>query len=644
MFVAQNPHGEGLFLKYTILFSFLLAGALGFWQPAKSGEQQASGANCSFTAQPDKFLSAQSRVRNDIVSRLNRLGPSLKARTAAATVPVSKIPHRNFIDDMIFGQISAAGIPSAALTTDEEFLRRITLDLTGRIPSSDDIRSFEADTTPNKRDLKIEQLLFSPEYVDKWAMWLGDLVGNVSAASNVSVGNGGRDAMYNYLRESVADNIPFRDIAIALINGLGDTSDPVSGGGATFIYRMTTPMGPVQDAFDTSFAKTADIFLGITYYDCLLCHNGSGHLDAINLWGSQITRSQAQEMAAFFSRLNFNMPRSSTDIYNGLYNSWRVLENGTGSYNLNTNYGNRPNRVPLGSVKAFTPVYRNGAAPAAGDVWRDFYSHQVVTDQMFAFNFANRMWKAFFNLGQVDPVDTLDPARLDPTNPPASGWNLQAANPQLFARLAMEAIYQNFKFRDFMRVLVQSSAYQLSSRYDNSWNINDIPLFARHYPRRLDAEEVHDAIAKATGVLGNYTVNGPQAPLIQWAMQLPDPLAPAGGGANLLNVFLRGNRDTVQRSSEASIQQRLTIMNDSFVTSRVKMAASPELQALAKITDTTALINEAFLTFLSRAPADDELAAAQQYFAAATTNTARNSAIEDLAWALINKIDFLYSY
>ncbi len=106
----------------------------------------------------------------------------------------------------------------------------------------------------------------------------------------------------------------------------------------------------------------------------------------------------------------------------------------------------------------------------------------------------------------------------------------------------------------------------------------------------MDAEEIHDAIAKATGVLGNYNVNGASAPLIQWAMQLPDPLAPAGGGTNLLNAFLRGNRDTQARSTDASILERLTIMNDNFVISRVKMAASPELTAVGKMTDNTALI------------------------------------------------------
>src|SRR5436309_2966047 len=127
---------------------------------------------------------------------------------------------------------------------------------------------------------------------------------------------------------------------------------------------------------------------------------------------------------------------------------------------------------------------------------------------MFARNFANRIWKQLFNLGLVDPVDTLDPARLDPSNPPAAPWALQATHPELMERLAKEFTANYFNVRPFIRILVQSSAYQLSSRYDGDWSIEYVPLFARHYPRRMEGEEVHDAIAKATGVLGNYAVNG----------------------------------------------------------------------------------------------------------------------------------------
>jgi hypothetical protein len=630
--------------QYFLPFALLAVTFVFLPQAAKSDDGQSSGTNCSFTSKPDEFLSRAVRAKQDVMARVGRLEGFVRAATATPSVAAKDIPQRNFIDTIVFGQLAAKNIPSAGLSTDEEFIRRITLDLTGRIPTSSDIRAFTADTTPNKRDVLIETLLYSNEYTDKWTMWLGDLLQNVSSSVNVAPGVGGRDAFYNYLHAAVDQSKSFRDIAIEMVTATGDTSDNFGGGPSNYVYHMQTPGGPVQDSFDTMMSRTADAFLGNTYYDCLLCHNGSGHLDGISLWGSTVTRTQAQQMAAHFSRLNYNMPRTSSNINDGLYNSWRVLEKTSGSYDLNTTYGNRPNRVALGTVKTLTPVYINGAAPGSSQSYRDSFAQQLLADPMFARNFANRMFKAFFNLGLVDPVDNMDPARLDPNKPPAAPWALQAALPALLDRLATEAVARNFQFRDFMRVLVQSNAYQLSSRYDAAWTIDLIPMFARHYPRRLDAEEVHDAIAKATGILGNYNVNGASAPLIQWAMQLPDPLAPSGGGANLLNAFLRGNRDTAARSSDASILERLTIMNDNFTISRVKMAASPTLQTVAKITDNTALATEMFLTFVSRSPTAAELALSVKYLNAATTSAARNSAIEDLSWALINKIDFLYSY
>jgi len=615
------------------------------WQQAEPAERESiSGANCSFTSKPDEFTLRELRVRRDLLGRVKHLDSVLRRNSSFAAVASQSIKQRNIIDNIIFTKLAASKVQSAPLSTDEEFIRRVTLDLTGRIPSSTDIRSFTADNSDTKRDILIEQLLSSPEYVDKWAMWMGDLLGNVGSASNVQPGNGGRDSFYNYMRVAIGTGKSFRDVAYEMVSATGDTSDPANGGPANYIYHMQTPMGPVQDSYDTTLAKSANAFLGITHYDCLLCHNGRGHLDGISLWASTVTRTDAQKMAAFFSRLNFTMPRTSSDKYDGMYSSWRVLDRPTGSYDLNTGYGNRPNRTAIGTVKTLTPVYRDGREPAAGQGARDAFGKMMTADPMFARNFANRLFKAFFNLGLVDPVDNMDPARLDPKNPPPSPWDLQAANPELLEALAQQAVRVDFQLKDFMRLLVQSSAYQLSSRYDGTWNIDSIPLFARHYPRRLDAEEIHDAITKATGVPNNVSVNGASAPPIAWAMQYPDTTVNAGAGNNLLGAFLRGNRDNAQRSSAGSILQRLTTMNDSFVTNRVKVSASPVLQTVSKMADNTAAVNELFLAFVSRSPSADEQAKAMAYLAAATTPAARNSALEDLAWALVNKIDFLYSY
>ena len=129
--------------------------------------------------------------------------------------------------------------------------------------------------------------------------------------------------------------------------------------------------------------------------------------------------------------------------------------------------------------------------------------------------------------------------------------------------------------------MAQSNAYQFSSRYDGDWSSDYMPLFARHYPRRMEGEEVHDAIAKATGVLGGYTVQYPEGNRSTWAMQMPDPVEPRGneGNANVfMSTFLRGNRDNLQRSQSGSIQQQLYLMNDRSSPIAPRWPASPKLE------------------------------------------------------------------
>jgi len=630
-------------MRFQLFVVLSLFAALGVSQDLSSN---VSGANCTFQASPDRFLSAQGRIREQVsqtAQRFQQRTAAMATKPAAATAPIA---HRNFIDDEIFNQLASAKVQPARLSTDAEFFRRINFDLTGKIPSADDVRAFAANTDPGKRDATIEQLLYSAAFNDKWTLWLGDLLQNnvtqATAATNRQIV--GRNAFYGYIYWSVAGWKPLNLLAYESITGAGENYDMATGS-ANFIVGGSVAGGPAQDTYDGMLVRSATAFLGLGHYDCLLCHNGRGHLEQLSLWGSQTTRMDAESMAAFFARTRLSR-YPSADTSEPYYNSTMVTDAvTTAGYDLNTNYGNRPNRVPFGTTKTLTPVYQStGATPPDGN-WRNAFAWFLINDPMFARNMANRMWKAMFNLGLVDPVDQLDPARLDPNNPPPDPWNLQATHPVLLESLANYLANNNWDLRGFLRLIAQSSAYQLSSRYDGNWNIQYVPLFARHYPRRLDAEEIHDAISSATGVFNKYTVQGFGDP-IQWAMQLPDTSEPRsnGGVANFLNSFLRGNRDTTQRSQNSSILQQLNLMNDNFVVSRTRVAASPSLLAISKMTDNSSAVEQLFLTFLSRQPTDYERVHALTYLQNATSAAARSAAIEDLAWVCINKLDFLFSY
>lgn len=628
-------------------------------------EVPAAPRECTFTQNPDEFLTAQTRVRGDVYERTRKFAAGRTASAASTTLAASDVPRRNLIDDEIFGKLAQMNVRSAALTTDEEFLRRIYLDLTGRVPSREQIENFRNDGSDSKRDIVIYQLLNSPEFVDRWTMWVGDWLGNtaiLSTAANQRMING-RNAFHAYIRSSIESAKPIRDLAWESVAASGSTYDH-DAGAVNFAAGASAAMGPVQDTYDMMLFRTASTFLGLAHYDCLACHNGRGHLDQISLWARNTTRMDAWKMSAFFARMRFTRDRAG-QYTNPRFGNVDIFDAPAGSYVLNTVSGNRParcaNALPVNeqgrcvSTQNLEPEYRLDGKKPKSTAWRDSFADYMVDDPMFARNFVNRIWKQMFSLGLVDPVDSMDPARLDPKNPPPAPWTLQATHPELLERLSAYFIETNYSLRELLRFIASSSAYQLSSRYEGDWKIEYVPLFARHYPRRLEGEEVHDIITTSTGVMARYTwslADGqtiprgtpqPQSEPVTFAMQLPEPVEPRNNGAaaNFMNVFLRGNRDTALRQQAGSILQQLNLMNDRFVTTRVKVAASPVLRDLARMTDNNELVEELFLNFLSRRPSDRERSAALRHLER-TPN--RNTAVEDLAWTAINKVDFIFSY
>jgi hypothetical protein len=607
-----------------------------------------SSQNCSFLSDRDSFLKHDLRIRASIHSNLIALQ---KARAAVAepqaAVAAAPLPKRNFIDDEVFQRLDLAGVAPAPLSSDEEFVRRLNLDLTGRIPSSGEVRDFVADRSPAKRSALIQKLLVSDAFTDKWTMWMGDLLENNAASVNqANRGINARNAFYRYIWAGVIQQRSIKELAYGVLTATGNVFDDMNAG--NFTLNGNAPGGPINDTYDMLLYKATKTFLGLGHYDCLLCHNGRGHLDALSLWGKNTTRTDAEQMAAFFSRTqmtNYAPQVGAPPDQLAFYAGSRVVgDNTTGSYPLPTTFGNRPNRPMVNSQRSVAPRYRTGQTPSTPN-WRAEFAALVVQDTLFPINFVNRVWKELFSLGLVDSVDALDPDRLDPSNPPGDGWDLQATHPVLLRRLANEFAAGNFNLRELIRTIAESSTYQLSSRYDGEWRQEYVPLFARHYPRRLMGEEVHDAVNKATGVMPRFTVQGMADP-ISWAMQLPDTSEPRNNGQslNFMNLFLRGNRDTITRSQGSTILQSSGLMNDPFIQARIHVNQSPTLQTVAKLPTPDAQLEEMYLTFLSRKPSDYERTRGLAYLAAATTAAARNTALEDLAWALINKLEFQFSY
>src|SRR5262245_49657906 len=285
------------------------------------------------------------------------------------------MPRKNFIDEYIFGRMERDGITPAPLADDQIFLRRLFLDLTGRIPSPDQVRAFAYDTNPAKRDIIVDGLIGNVEFINKWTMFFGDLFKNNTTATNVTRYFQGRDAFYTYLKDAVARNKPYNQIAGELIASDGDNW---VDGATNWVVGGTVPMGPAQDTYDGQAVNTAQMFLGINAVDCLLCHDGSRHLETVNLWAAQETRANMWGLSAFFARTR--MPRTVV-TQTPMYAKFNVSEVATGDYTLNTTTGNRSARVAQNRVTTATPRYPfSGEQVPAGMNRRLALAYMVAKD------------------------------------------------------------------------------------------------------------------------------------------------------------------------------------------------------------------------------------------------------------------------
>ena len=606
----------------------------------------------------------------------------------AASAPVASAGCSG-IDDCIAKTAEMAGVPLTYLTTDTEFLRRVRLDLTGRIPTKDEVLEFLADTSANKRERLVERLLGTPEWADRWAMYFGDLFRNTIRTAQVNRYQWGRDSLHLYLLESMQQNRPYDQMAREMLSAEG-TSDgrtypsryqdfhhyqstygnfvdnPVRSSAVGYVVGGRTIGGPIQDTYDTLAFIVARDFLGISLMDCVLCHDGTGHLDALSVWGTNAKRLDAWKLAAFFS----DVPRFQAWRYPGRLlpmnpqNGRRVNANyyfihdlaqgetratragdTAGAYLAQTAGGNRPDRLHTERFVAQEYPFAGNAIVNSGLRLREQVGLHLTADPQFARAAVNYIWRQFFSRGIVEPPDQFDLARLDPGAPPATGWELQPSHPHLLEWLADGFRTSGFDLKWLMREITTSETYQLSSRYDGVFNPLYDRYFVRHQVKRLTAEQVHDAIIVATGRYSSYSVSRTFRG-VQFAMKFPDVTGvPQGRGqaANarmLLRAFTPGDREETARSGEGSPLQALNLMNNPFVLRRLATnVPTGTLGESLELSD-DALVTNLYLSVMSRHPTEDEKKFAVDYLQQGN----RDRRAASLMWALINKTDFYFNY
>jgi len=510
--------------------------------------------------------------------------------TFRATVPLGAelgaLPaEKNFIDTAVFNKLKLLGIPPSQLTDDSTFIRRVTIDITGRLPTEQEVRDFVASTDSNKRDALVDRLVDSPEYADlfanKWNMVLRN-------KRKQPTDTRGTYEFYNWIRDSLYENRPYDQMVREVLTAAGDvTTNPT----VTWYREVAQINEQVED--------TAQLFLGLRI-QCARCHH-----HPFEKW----SQDDYYGFSAFFSRVgrkNGANPREQ-----------RIFHNDGQASATNPR-----------SNKALKPT---GLGAPALDIAVDRDPRHYLVDWMaskdnkfFAYSLVNRYWKHFFDRGIVEPEDDMRE-----TNPPS--------NPELIKALANYFIESGFDLKQLVRTICKSTTYQLSS-LPNDYNLKDKQNFSRYYPRRLKAEVLYDGLHQVTATSQSYS----GLPEGTSAMQLPDPTV----GPYFLKVFGQPQADTAcecERSQEANLAQSLHLLNSSEVQGKISNA-SGRSAILSNDKDRTdeQKIQELYRWVYSRNPDAEEMQIALGHLKKHEQN--KKVAWEDIIWALINTKEFLFNH
>ena len=561
-----------------------------------------------------------------------------RLRPSSAKPASSAIPRKNLIDEFIFGKMEKDGVPHAGLSSEEEFFRRIHIDLTGRLPQDDQLRAFLASPDPDKRDKLIDQLATSRAYETKWTYFFNDIYRPAPGR----IGNTAKNIFYLWVRDNIHLDRPYNEVVYEML-----TSNATSNwyiGPASYVARWVITAVACEDEVheDTSdelAIHAAKDFLGVDI-SCASCHDGARHLEKINLYLSQRKRKEIWKMAAFFGRTNV---LRRTEVSNA-QDEYSIDDNGPG-YDPSAR---TVIRVPRrGKPGLLDPVYMfTGEAPDPAKHPRPEFARMLTSDPQFARATVNLLWSEMFGVGIVEPVFGFDMARLDPKNPPPAPWDLQPTHPELLEALAQYFRENNYSIRSLLKLIAKSNAYQLSSQFPSEWKASYAPYYARKFVRRLKAEEVYDSLVGATNVFTDVPIRGTDVK-VRYAAEAysPDELIRGVNDPILkeihffLESFGQTNRQSSERNNDGAITQAVQLMNSPLVHRQIKAVDGSYLAGLLKQDMTEdEKITRLYERFLVRRPAPKEIADAKDIVKSGAGGW------EDLQWVLVNRVEFVHNF
>lgn len=494
-------------------------------------------------------------------------------------------PQDSYIDQLIVAKLKRLRIPPSPTADDQRFMRRVYLDIIGRMPTADEARTFLEDKSANRREKLVDALLDRPEYGDHWANKWADLL-------RPNPYRVGIKAVLNYdawIRDSFRRNQPYNEFVSDLLTAQGST---FRNGAVTLFRDRRSP--------DELANMVSQLFLGIRL-ECAKCHH-----HPFEVWG----QDDFYSFAAYFAQVG----RKGTGLSPPISGSEEfIFDKGSGSVSHPVTGETLPPRPLFGEIPA----------DAADGSPRQQLAAWITNpaNPFFAQVMANRVWADLMGRGLVDPVDDLRA-----TNPPT--------NADLLTALGEDFRDSGFDLKQLIRRITLSTAYRLDTRPVEG-NESDRLFHSRYYRQRLRAEVLLDSIAQITGVPESFSAMPPGSSAKQiWTHRV---------SSVFLDTFGRPdpNQDPpCERSAESTVVQTIHLMNSPELYRKVTSDAGLCGRLSKEEIPDEKVIEELYLSAYSRFPTAEEHQVAAAHLK--HTELTRKAAIEDLLWALMNTPEFVY--
>ncbi len=479
------------------------------------------------------------------------------------------VPENNFIDTLVYEKLKQIKVQPSDLCTDDEFIRRIYLDIVGLPPQAEEVRAFLGDSRPTrvKREERVDKLIGNPDFVEHWTNKWADLL----QVNRKFLGEPGASTLRQWIQKAIASNMPYDKFVYSILTASGSNMEtpPAS------YYKVLREPGPVME-------NTTQLFLAIRF-NCNKCHD-----HPFERW----TQDQYYQMAAFFAQIgrqedpkfkDQKVGGTAVDGANPLVEIISDLSEGEVKHDR------------TGVITPPTFPFKHGGALGPSPASRREQLARWITvkeNPYFARSYVNRLWSYLLGVGLIEPVDDIRAG-----NPPS--------NPKLLERLTAEFITNGYDVRHMLRIICQSRVYQ-HSIVTTKWNQDDDINYSHALARRLPAEVLYDAIHRVTGSVSRL----PGLPQGARAAQLLDSSVEVPGG--FLTLFGRPPRESAceceRTTGSMMLAPVLNLVNGPTLADAVKDPDNRIARLVANQKDDAKVVEELFLAILSRPPTGTEVA------------------------------------